>query len=124
VGGPSERAHGLYQDMDSRPTLLVAALRGPYHLTELAGAELIMSVHPKYQAPFDSPVLAKLRRIGSNVPAQAIRRQSRCREFLRTYEPDGLQAQEFLSFGLTQRTLTQFSEIGWKQIETLPAPPR
>ncbi len=30
-----------------------------------------------------------------------------------TYEPDGLAVEDFITFGLTQRTLTQFSESGW-----------
>jgi hypothetical protein len=37
-------------------------------------------------------------------------------EFVRAYEPDGMQATEFITYGATQRTLSQFVE-GWNQIE-------
>ena len=39
-------------------------------------------------------------------------------EFVRAYEPDGMTPAEFIEFGLTQRTLSQFSEAGWKQLES------
>lgn len=31
-------------------------------------------------------------------------------------------ADEFITFGATQRTLTQFSEVGWKQLASFQAP--
>jgi hypothetical protein len=40
------------------------------------------------------------------------------REFVRAYEPDGMTPSEFISFGPTQRTLSQFSEAGWKLMES------
>jgi len=39
------------------------------------------------------------------------------REFARAYEPDGMTPGEFISFGATQRTLSQFCETGWKPME-------
>ncbi len=39
-------------------------------------------------------------------------------EFVRSYEPDGMKPDDFMAFGLTQRTLTQFVESGWKLLET------
>ena len=38
-------------------------------------------------------------------------------EFVRAFEPDGMAAAEFVSYGVTQRTLTQFAE-SWKQLES------
>ena len=38
-------------------------------------------------------------------------------EFVRAFEPDGMTPCEFMGFGATQRTLTQFSEAGWKLME-------
>jgi len=44
----TKRAYSIYQERRCEAVLLVAALRGTYHMTELAGAELIMSFAPKY----------------------------------------------------------------------------
>jgi transaldolase len=38
-------------------------------------------------------------------------------EFVRAYEPDGMQPEEFIGFGATQRTLAQFCDVGWRLLE-------
>ena len=38
-------------------------------------------------------------------------------EFVRAYEPDGMAPSEFIGFGATQRTLSQFVDTGWKLLE-------
>ncbi|MFC1760552.1 hypothetical protein ACFL6U_00550 [Planctomycetota bacterium] len=35
-------------------------------------------------------------------------------EFVKAYDPDGMQPYDFINYGVTQRTLTQFQESGWK----------
>ena len=47
-----------------------------------------------------------------------VERLEKIPDFVRAYEPDGLSPEEFMTFGLTQRTLSQFSEVGWKPLET------
>jgi transaldolase len=97
--------------------LLVAALRGTHHMTELCGADLIMSIAPSYQGPLSADNLPCEERIGCPVPADVIERLSILPEFVRAYEPDGMQPKEFISYGVTQRTLGQFAEVGWNLLE-------
>ena len=97
--------------------LLVAALRGPYHLTELAGADLLMSIHPAYQQPLVSEEFAREARIAQPIAPDVIDRLQQIPDFVRAYEPDGLTEAEFMTYGLTQRTLAQFIEAGWKLLE-------
>jgi transaldolase len=115
-----KRAYGIYREREYPTRLLVAALRGPYHITELAGAAITMSIHPKYQAPLFTSHLPEEERIECPVPAGVIDRLVRLPEFARAYEPDGLRPGEFASFGLFQRTITQFHESGWRQLEKGP----
>ena len=42
----TKRAYAMYKERGYDAVLLVAALRGAYHLTEIAGADLMMSIHP------------------------------------------------------------------------------
>jgi transaldolase len=110
-----KRAYGIYRERGYATTLCIAALRGTYHLTELAGADLVMSIHPKVQALItDLPTEPRIERA---VPADVIERLATLPDFRRAYEPAGLRPDEFLTFGATQRTLSQFIETGWKQIE-------
>lgn len=113
----TKRAYTLYQQRGYAATLLVAALRGDYHLTELAGAELLMSIAPAYQEIFTTKEFPKEERIGHPVGAEVIERLCEIPEFVRSYEPDGMVPNEFMSFGATQRTLSQFCEAGWKLLE-------
>ena len=114
----TKRAYALYQERQYEAVLLVAALRGVYHAAELAGANLILSIHPKYQPPLLAADLPKQTRIDSPLDAQAIERLRALPDFPRAYEPDGMQPEEFSAFGLTQRTLAQFSEGGWAHLES------
>jgi transaldolase len=114
----TKRAYALYQERGYDAVLLVAALRGEYHLTELVGADLVMSIHPTYQEPFVTRDLPREERIGRPVPSDVVNRLLCLPEFVRSYEPDGMRPDEFMAFGLTQRTLGQFCESGWKPMES------
>ena len=48
----TKRAYRIYKERGYEAVLLVAALRGDYHLTELAGADLVMSIAPGPQEWF------------------------------------------------------------------------
>jgi transaldolase len=112
----TKRAYTIYKERGYEAVLLVAALRGTYHLTELAGADLLMSIHPAYQDPFVSEDFPREERIHREVAADVVDRLREMPDFVRAYEPDGMTAGEFIAFGATQRTLGQFAE-SWKQLE-------
>ena len=114
----SKRAYSIYKERRYEAVLLVAALRGSYHLSELAGASLVMSIHPAYQEAFLTNDLAREPRIDSAIADDVLGRLRELPEFVRAYEPDGMTPAEFIEYGLTQRTLSQFSEAGWKQLES------
>ena len=115
----AKRAYSVYKEKNYKAVMLVAALRGTYHMTELAGAELIMSIHPKYQQMLLAPGINRQERIDSDIAADVIKRLETIPEFVRSYEPDGMDAREFITFGATQRTLSQFSETGWQMLQSL-----
>jgi transaldolase len=114
----AKRAYEIYKNKAYEAVLLVAALRGDYHLTELAGGDVIMSIHPSYQELFLSPDLPREPRIDKPVAGDVLDRLLELPEFVRSYEPDGMSPSDFVGFGATQRTLCQFSEMGWKLMET------
>jgi transaldolase len=113
----TKRAYQIYQEHSYDAVLLVAALRGSYHLTELAGADLLMSIAPSWQEPFVTQEFPREERIDQPVPPDVVDRLCRLSEFERAYEPDGMAPADFVGFGATQRTLSQFSEVGWKLME-------
>ena len=115
--GSVKRAYRIYKERGYQAVLLVAALRGDYHLTELAGADLLMSIAPGIQRGLVSGDLPREERIDRPIPADALERLRQMPEFVRAYEPDGMPPSQFVAFGATQRTLSQFIEAGWKLME-------
>ena len=76
-----------------------------------------MSIAPAFQEIFVTRDLPREERIDQPIPDDVIERLCRMPEFVRAYEPDGMAATEFVGFGATQRTLSQFVEAGWKLME-------
>jgi len=113
----TKRAYALYQERGYDAVLLVAALRGDYHLTELTGANLLMSIAPAFQQVFVDQNLPREVRIDKAVPEDVLERLRQLPEFVRAYEPEGMKPADFVGFGATQRTLSQFVEVGWKLME-------
>jgi len=117
----AKRAYALLREGRYEVDLIVAALRGAYHMTELAGARVIMSIFPTWQKPLIEGNFPRQQRIDAPVPPDVIDRLSRLTEFVRAYEPDGLRPDEFCAYGVTQRTLCQFYDAGWKLMEAFKA---
>jgi len=118
----TKRAYSIYREREYEAMLLVAALRGTHHMSELAGAEIIMSIHPKYQAQLLSEDVPREDRIDVEIAPDVIERLSTLPEFVRAYEPDGMAPEDFISYGATQRTLSQFCAAGWNLLEEYRLP--
>ena len=115
----TKRAYAIYQERGYDATLLVAALRGTYHMEDLVGAKLIMSIHPSYQEILQEGEFERRDRIDDPIDPRAIERLTTVPEFVRAYEPDGMTPHDFITYGVSQRTLAQFSFAGWSLLEAL-----
>lgn len=112
-----KRAYGIFKERGYECKIMPAGCRGPYHISEIAGADMVMSIGPKIaEALMDAPMEE---RIGRPVNSEVIARLQTMPEFVKAYEPDGLSPDEFISYGVVNRTLTQFCECGWKAMASL-----
>jgi transaldolase len=112
-----KRAYGIFRQRGYRARLLVAALRGVHHMVGLYGGDIVMSIHPSIQKPLIAPGVPRTAGIDTPVPADCVDRLLRIPDFRRAYEPDGLVETEFIGYGLTQKTLSQFVTGGWSILE-------
>ena len=112
----TKRADSIFRRRQYEATLIVAALRGTYHMESLAGGELVMSIHPKYQQMLLQPDVPQEERIDRPIAKEVVWRLQAIPEFVRAYEPDGMKPEDFITYGVTQRTLTQFDLAGWAGI--------
>ena len=112
-----KNAYRLYQENGYEAVLLIAALRGNYHMIGLAGGNLIMSIHPTYQKSLQLGPVVFEKQIAEPVPQAILEKLNRVPEFMRAYSPQGLSEKEMITFGPTQRTLSQFIDSGWKSLQ-------
>ena len=114
-----KRAYSVFKERGYTCKIMPAGFRGPYHITELSGADMIMSILPKIADTLLSVPEPFSTRIDVPVPADAIKRLLMMPEFIKAYEPNGLDINEFVTYGATNRTLTQFCLTGWDRLAAL-----
>lgn len=113
----AKRAYQLFRERNYDPIIMPAGMRGAYHVTELAGAEMVFSTAPKIQDMLEAEKEPFCEGIDKPVDPEVVRRLMKMREFRRAYAPDEMPVEEFLSYGAMQRTLSQFVEAGWTLIK-------
>jgi transaldolase len=114
-----KRSYNIFKEQSFEAKLLVAALRGPHHMEGVCGADVIMSIHPKIQKVLVSSDVSRRENIDTPVSRDTLRRLQTIPEFIKAYEPEGMHEQDFITFGVTQKTLSQFSAAGWVALEGL-----
>lgn len=113
-----KRAYQIFGERGYECTLMPAGCRGYYHVTELAGAKMVMSIAPKIAVQLEN-ITDFSERIAAPVAPGIITRLQTMPEFVKAYEPDGMTESEFMTFGSCNRTLVQFIECGWNPLEAL-----
>lgn len=113
----SKRAHELYCQRGYESTLLIAGMRGHYHVTELIGGRYVLSIAPAMQAAIIERSYPLRNSIGEAVPAPLLREIASVPDFGRAYEPDGMTAAEFATFGAYVKTRRQFVEHYQKLVD-------
>ncbi|QPK81268.1 transaldolase family protein [Schaalia sp. ZJ405] len=108
-----KKAYTIFNERGYEAFLMPAGCRGAYHITELAGAKMVMSIAPKIAdelAKFEGPFKERI-----NVPVDqdVIDRLLTMPEFVKAYNEDGMTPEQFITFGSTNRTTDQFINDGW-----------
>jgi transaldolase len=110
-----KKAYAICKARGYEAKLMPAGMRGGYHAEALAGADMSMSLSSGIQTN-----LAKqshlVEHIDEPVASETLLRLLTIPEFVRAYELDALPAPEFISYGASQRTLSQFVDAGWGPI--------
>ena len=110
-----KKAYQICKARGYESKLMPAGMRGGYHAEALAGADMSMSLSSGIQT-----ALAKqselVERIDEPVAPETLLRLLTIPEFVRAYELDSLPMTEFIRYGVSQRTLSQFVDAGWEPI--------
>jgi transaldolase len=108
----------MLRERGSAAVIMPAGLRGVHHLSSMAGARMVFSLQARVQHLVSSEDPPKEEHINDPIDEGVIRELMRLDEFARAYEPNGLAPGDFIKFGVTQRTLSQFLWTGWAPLET------
>ena len=114
----AKRTYSLFKENGYRSVIMPAGLRGPYHVTEMAGAAVTFSITTRVQDMILAADPPRETGIDRPVDEAIIKRLTQIPEFVRAYEPDGLKPADFITYGVIQKLLSQFTETGWAPLET------
>jgi transaldolase len=119
-----KRCYAILKERGYSQILMPAAFRCARQVSELVGASVHMTIHPKIQAEIiDADAEGRIeRRIAIDDPADmdAVERVARALpEFQLAFDPEGLKADEFDAFGATVMTLAGFDKTGWQKLYSL-----
>ncbi len=104
-----KRAYEIYQEKGYASRLLAAAFRNHFHWSEFIGGEVSMTIPYGWQRLINASDVTVEDRMSKPVDPVIIRElEKKYPEFCRGYEPDGLSAAEFDSYGAVARTLRAF----------------
>ena len=114
----AKRTYQIFEQRGYDAVIMPAGLRGAYHLTEMAGGKLLYTINTRVQDMILAADPPQEERISNPVPQDILDQLRKIPEFVRAYEPDGMKPSEFITYGVTQKLLSQFNETGWAPIET------
>ncbi|MFP4430563.1 MAG: transaldolase family protein [Spirochaetaceae bacterium] len=113
----TKEAYRVFKEIGARATIMVAALRGPHHVGTLLGGGLVFSAAPDAQQQLLEADLPRGATITDPVDKGVIDRLLAFPAFRRSYEPRGMNPEEFFEYGPFQRTATQFYYTGWLNLD-------
>ena len=109
----AKRTYQIFEQRGYDAVIMPAGLRGAYHLTEMAGGKLLYTINTRVQDMILAADPSQEERISNPVPQDILDQLRKIPEFVRAYEPDGMKPSEFITYGVTQKLLSQFNETGW-----------
>ena len=116
-----KRSYQVLRKKGTSAVIMPAGLRGAHHLSVMAGAKMVFSLQARVQQMVNDADLPQVERINDPIDENILHNLMQIDEFARAFEPGGLREDEFVKFGVTQRTLSQFLWTGWAPLETYGA---
>lgn len=111
-----KKVHRVFRERGLRPALVAAAYRHRRQWSELVGDGPIQSIPYKWWKAFDASDMPLASTLTEPVPARIFEQLARYfPDFVRAYDEDGMQPEEFEHYGASVATLRQF-ESGAREL--------
>lgn len=104
-----KNAHRIFKERGLPGTLLAAAYRHENHWSQIIGREVLQTIPYTWWTQFNGAATEPTLTLEQPVDG-AILSELRAKfpDFIRAHDADGMQPAEFLGYGATQHTLSQF----------------
>jgi transaldolase len=112
------KTYRIFRERAISAKVMPAGLRGVHHLAAMAGADVVFSLQARVQRLAIEADLPRVERIDEEIPAAVVERLRAIPEFVRAYDEGGLKPEDFVTYGVMQKTLSQFLWTGWAPLET------
>jgi len=104
-----KKARRIFKEKGYRSTLLAAAYRHHLHWSELVGPGVILSMPYAWWKQFEASDIEPAARLDEPVDPRIVETlRSRFPDFRRAYDEDGLKPDDFVHYGASVHTLSQF----------------
>jgi len=113
-----KKVYNLLKERNIPAKVMPAGLRRVEHLTAIAGADMTCSLQARVQNMVNEADPERVCHIDEEIDAKVIKELYKLPEFVRAYEEGALKPEEFVTFGVTQKTASQFLWTGWAPLET------
>jgi transaldolase len=114
----AKKAYAICKERGYESKLLIAAMRGNYHIDQYIGGDLVVTVPPANELALAEAYGGKAlpARMDEPVPQAAIDElYERFADFRKAYDVEGMRVEEFEQFGPCVKTLDQF-QSGWEGV--------
>jgi transaldolase len=105
-----KHAYGIYKQRGYRTQLLAAAYRNFQHWTEFVGGDVSLTIPWDWQVKFNESDVKPEPRMHIPVPQAMLDALLAIPEFRRSYDADGMNINDFDTYGAMVRTLRSFIE--------------
>jgi transaldolase len=104
-----KKAHRIFQERGYRSTLLAAAYRHHLHWSQLIGPGVVLSMPYAWWKQFEASDIEVAPTLDQPVEPRIVDAlYAKFKEFRRAYDEDGLAPSEFVHYGATIHTISQF----------------
>jgi len=104
-----KHAYAIYQERGYRTRLLAAAYRNHLHWSQFIGGDVVLTIPHKWQVRFNASGVPVRDYIDDPVPEGVVDTlRGVFDEFKKAYDVEGMQPEEFASYGASARTLRSF----------------
>jgi len=120
----TKKVYQVYKKEGYSQIIMPAAIRCARQVTELAGALMEFSIHPRFQDQIiqaeKNGEIKREKRIDAEIDQDVIDRVLKAfPEFGKAYEPGAVSIDEFDSYGAVVMTLDAFDKTGWQKMLAL-----